>query len=46
MRKITLTVIAAASLAASGVGFLGCSPSRNTESAGAFIDDSVRASRR
>jgi osmotically-inducible protein OsmY len=41
MRKITLTAIAAASLALSGVAFLGCTPSKNTESAGEFIDDSV-----
>jgi len=32
MRKITLMA---------RVGFLGCTPSKNTESVGAFIDDSV-----
>ena len=41
MRKITVTVIAAASLALPGVAFLGCTPSKNSESAGEFIDDSV-----
>jgi osmotically-inducible protein OsmY len=41
MRKITVTMIGAASLALSGAAFLGCTPSRNAESAGEFIDDSV-----
>jgi osmotically-inducible protein OsmY len=41
MAKLTLTVIAAAGLALSGVAFLGCTPSKNTESVGEFIDDSV-----
>ena len=41
MARLTLTVTAAAGLALSGVAFLGCTPSKNTESAGEFIDDSV-----
>jgi osmotically-inducible protein OsmY len=41
MTKLTLSMITAAGLALSGPAFLGCSPSKHTESAGEFIDDSV-----